>query len=307
MRKQLITILASSLLLVSLTACSTGGAGATAEDRSSALSSANERDASESGSGSLESKPTGNVRAVYGQTEIPDIPCGDPDYDGKASSMNDRNELDQGLDSMVFETHTIGDYTINLVGKRVRTDEAHFPDNIYVGSLGVEVERDGKVIGGGSSYWDILLYGAQFETEYILRKSKIGNYVDVYDMDDILIAMRYFFDDDPRRTVRETVSFVTIHNGEVCSQLLGTGDKGTVADYAENVDCYYKDTWRLLSYKDEEWGGMAFLTAADELKQVGDNTLIDEVAGLKYTFDFSDETYQVNYGRVATIRWINEN
>lgn len=255
----------------------------------------------------VKDEPKETVRGVYGDTEIPDIPCGDPDFDGKASSLHDWNELDHGLDSMVFETHTIGEYTINLVGKRVRTDEAHFPDNIYVGSLGVEVERDGKVIGGGNSYWDILRYGAQFEREYILRKSKIGNYVDVYDMDDILIAMRYFFDDDPRRTVRETVSFVTIHNGEVFPQLLGTGDKGTVAYYAENVDCYYKDTWMLLSYKDEEWGGMAFLTAADELKQVGDNTLIDEVAGLKYTFDFSDEAYGINYGRIATVRWISEN
>lgn len=254
----------------------------------------------------VKDEPKETVRGVYGETEIPDIPCGDPDYDGKASSMHDWNELDRGLDSMVFETHTIGEYTINLVGKRVRTDEAHFPDNIYVGSLGVEVERDGKVIGGGNSYWDILLYGAQFQREYIVRKSKIGNYVDVYDMDDILIAMRYFFDDDPRRTVRETVSFVTIHNGEVFPQLLGTGDKGTVADYAENIDNYHKDTWRLLSYKDKEWGGMAFLTAADELKQVGDNTLIDEAAGLKYIFDFSDEVYQTD-GRVATVRWISEN
>lgn len=306
MKKQLITILASSLLLVGLTACSVSGAGAEIENQRSVSSSTNESGSSESAGGALESRPAGNMRAVYGQTEIPDIPCGDPNFEGKASSMNDRNELDQGLDSMVFETHTIGDYTINLVGECVRTDEAHFPDNIYVGNLIVEVERDGKVIGVGSSYWDILLYGAQFETEYILRKSKIGNYVDVYDMDDILIAMRYFFDDDTRRTVRETVSFVTVHNGEVCSQLLGTGDKGTVADYAENIDNYHKDTWRLLSYKDKEWGGMAFLTAADELKQVGDNTLIDEAAGLKYIFDFSDEVYQTD-GRVATVRWISEN
>ncbi len=59
-----------------------------------------------------------------------------------------------GLESMVFETHTFGDYTIKLVGKHVRTDKENFPGKIFCGLL-AEVEKNGVKISQGSVSSDV--------------------------------------------------------------------------------------------------------------------------------------------------------
>lgn len=162
MKKHITKIFAAVLVLCGLTACSDVGE-AQPENQSSVTdsapsdtestsfdteSSSSDAESSypESESNDSESEIKPKTVYVYGEAEIPDIPCGDVNFEGKASTMNDHDALEQGLDRMVFETHTFGDYTVKLVGDKVRTDKANFPNSIYVQGLGAEVRKNGEKI-----------------------------------------------------------------------------------------------------------------------------------------------------------------
>lgn len=315
MKKHFAKISAALLVLCSLTACSEGGAGAQPENQSSVTDSApsgmdsssldTESSSSDSESESSDSTSESKPKTVcfYGETEIPDIPCGNIKFEGKASDLYDQEALKQCLDSMVFETHTLGGYTIRLVGDRVRTDKTNFPDSIYVHDLYIEVEQGGEKIGEGFGYSDYILYGMQFEREFRLLTNRIGNYIDIYDLDNPVIAMRYFFDDNPERVVKETVGFVTIRNGKVESSLLGMCEKGIGVTYGNDPDINDPSTILDLNSEDH-WVCITCIAAADEFKTPDNKTLVDEEAGIKYTFDFSVDLCQTN-GRMFTAEKIN--
>lgn len=318
MKKHITNILAIGLVLCSLTACSDAGA-AQSEDQSSVTDSvssgtdsssldtesSSSGSESESGDSTPESKP--KTVCVYGETEIPDIPCGNVNYEGKASAMYDHDALEQCLDvHMIFETHSFGEYTVSLVGDKIRTDKANFPDSIYVQNLRAEVRKNGEKVCEYSdcSYSAYTLYGALFEIEYRLLTDKIGSYLDIYDLEYPVIAMRYFFDDDPKRTVKQAVEFAIIKPDEVYDPLFGICDKGTGVDF--NTSSAPNDTsTKLVLNSEDGWGCMDCIFAADEFTIADSKTLIDEEAGIKYTFDFISDPYECN-GHLYTVEKISE-
>ena len=318
MKKHLTKISAVLLVLCSLTACSDADA-ARYENQSSVTDSASsytespsldtDNSSSNTETESSDSTPESKPKTVcyYGEAEIPDIPCGNVDYEGKASTMQDHDALEQCLDvHMIFETHTFGEYTVSLTGDKIRTDKANFSDSIYVQNLRAEVRKNGEKVGEYSDcgYSAYTLYGAQFETEYRLLTDKIGSYLDIYDLEHPVIAMRYFFDDDPRRTVKQAVEFAIIKPDEVYDDLFGICDKGTGVDF--NIDHDPNDTSTALMLNQQDgWGCMDCIFAADEFKIADSKTLIDEEAGIRYTFDFISDPYECN-GHLYTVEKISE-
>lgn len=233
-----------------------------------------------------ESEPSEKVTGIYGETEIPDIPCGDKEREGKANVIKQSGALRQSLDSMVFETHNFGDYTVKLIGDSVRTDKQNFPDSIYAQKLRIEVEKNGTKLGV-IGYNDTLLYQSQFHTEYRLFADKIGSYLDIYELDCPVIAMRYFFDDDPARTVTKAVEFAVIRDDTLCGGFVGASAAGTGVTMNPNMDWGDYRTILAPNTSDGERCRLSVF-AADEFTVADGKTLTDGKAGIRYTFDFSD-------------------
>lgn len=316
MKKQIAAVLTAAAILSSFTACSPS---VTTQSQPENQSSAGEPDTSvpnaeasgtesdnaqtsafeNSTSGSAENEPAEEVRGIYGETEIPDIPCGDKAYEGKANDIDDREALKQCLDSMVFETHTCGEYTIRLVGRRVRTDKANFPESIYVKDIYVEVEKNGTKIDGDNDIYPgyyCNLYGPALQntTEFRLLEDKIGDYIDIYMLETPVIAMREFFDDDPERTVKKAVDFATIQDNKIYTGFLGACDVGTGV-ILNLYDGPHKPSTLLLLNPEGYEICRKSIFEADEFKVIDRRTLLDTEAGIKYTFYFSDPPTGVLY------------
>lgn len=241
-------------------------------------------------------------RFVYGETEIPDITYSKYQEDDGRAIVHLGEEYQQGLDSMVFETHTFGDYTIRLVGENVRTDKKHFPGVIYTRELYVEVENNGKLLTqkiGGSEWGDSVIeldniryslpYGEQFSREYIILEDQIGNYIDVYDTKCPVIAMRYFNYTNVDEPLRKITEFAWIENDDsFVGGFLGTFAKNTgVTTGASPIEF--------------STGGFYAIFAADDFKVENENTLIDETAGIRYIFDFDKTDDTGHYYRTERI------
>lgn len=294
MKKQITAVITTALILANLTACT----NSSIEDRSGNQGSVNTNSENTpsnlrnennplENSSTTESKPTEKVTGIYGETEISDIPCGELDYEGKAVVMQERDALKQSLDSMVFETHTFGDYTVSLVGDNVRTDKANFPGSIYTQKLRVEVEKNGAKIEGDGYYNKTVIYESQYCTEYRLFADKIGSYLDVYDLENPVIAMRYFYDDESAREVTKAVEFATIQNDKVYSGFVGTSVKDTGVVINPNMDGNVTSTILALNASDGE-NCRVSIFATDEFDVVDDKTLTDNEAGIRYIFEFSN-------------------
>lgn len=306
MKKQIAAILLNTFILSSLTACSearldvqTGNLEPATDSVTSRLentstNSKGENSVMDSSNGSRKSNSVEKVTGIYGETEIPDIPCGRIDFEGKASTIEDYDVLEQCLNSMVFETHTFGDYTVRLVGDSVRTDKVNFPNSIYTQSLRVEVEKNGENIHGSGNYSAIVMYVSQFQTEFRLLTDKIGGYLTLYELEEPVIAMRYFFDDNPERTVTKTVDFVTIQNNNLCNGFVGVCAKDTGVIINPELDVNNPNTILVLNQEEGRKCGVSIF-AADEFKVIDGKTLVDEKAGIKYTFNFSDLPQQELY------------
>lgn len=226
------------------------------------------------------------ILGIYGKTEIPDIPCGDIDFEGKASTMTDHDALEKCLDSMVFETHSFGDYTVNLVGDSVRTDKKNFPDSIYTQHLRVEVKKNGEAINGSGNYNGMVMYICQFRTEYKLLTDKIGNYLTVYDLDTPVIAMRYYYN-DKNRAITKAVQFIIIQNDELFDSFVGVCAKDTGIVFNPDLDSNDPKTMLALN-PDDGTPCLVSVFAADDFNVVDGKTLTDDELGIKYTFNFSD-------------------
>ncbi len=304
MKRQITAALTAALILTGITACNqdvSQNSSSSQETSNTASAPAPELSNTESevaststsqtaASDTAGTEPTKRVMTNYSEAEIPDLPLGSSANEGKAHELDNSEALKQCPDNIVFETHTVGDYKISLVGDSVRTDKANFPGSIYTDDLRIEVEKNGTAIGSESDnaigyYNDTATYVSQFINEYRLFEDKLGSYIDMYELDNPVIAMRYFYDDDPERTVKNAVEFATIQNNEVCTGFVGISEKGT--GVILNPDGGTFQTSLILNTEDGAHCRMSTF-AADKFKIVDNKTLCDEEAKIKYSFDFSD-------------------
>lgn len=152
-----------------------------------------------------ENNSVSESEANDGETKIPDIVFENTDNEGRANANipEVREKLEQCPDNVILETHTFGDYTVRLVGDKARTDNANFPGSIYVRALRAEVEKNGEKTEGDGRYNDTVTYASE-NNEYRLFEDKIGSYIDIYELDNPVIAMRYFYDEkDGERAVKK--------------------------------------------------------------------------------------------------------
>ncbi|MDE7398203.1 MAG: hypothetical protein K2N06_01615 [Oscillospiraceae bacterium] len=221
-------------------------------------------------------------RFVYGEKEIPNITY--PEYketDGRYIAPMAEGRA-HGLESMVFETHTFKDYTVSLVGSYVRTDKEHFPGTIFTQELHIEIEKDGKRLSDefADSVNYTHPYGRMDTREFLIYEDQIGDYLDIYDMKNPVIAMRYFGREDLEESFRKIVEFTWIEDNTFVGGFLG--------NFAENTGAIVGGGDSLQFYS----GGQYAIFAADEFKIENENTIVDEEAGIKYIFDFdkTDDT-----------------
>lgn len=333
MKKSISAIITAMVILTNLTACDNSGGDISQSEPSyssdeNSQSGGNSESSGESGdsqstnadSGSGASGAPGNnsggeikTRYVYGEVEIPDLPELSEGEEGRANTLEgylDENryiekskEFDRCLDSMVFETHTLGEYTVSLVGDKVRTDSEKFPGYIFIQHFRAEVEKNGEHIGdiydGG---W--LNYVAQFGTELRLHADKIGDYIDPYDLEIPVIALRYWFDDDPRRLVTKCVSFTAVtepYNGRSLSV-----EKGIGVTFNSDMGSSCFPYGMLGTTGSDGLAAWWSIFGSDEFKVVDKNTLLDEEAGIEFTFDFTKDTNHLHpKDYTFCAKWVN--
>lgn len=228
-----------------------------------------------------------NVRGVYGETEIPDFHCDAVDAEG---SVRPIQITPIGLESIILETHTFGDYTINLVGEYVRSDNENFPDTIYARDFYVEIENDKLPSSDNDrkiSYAPTILGQSPFKPEYRIFPDRIGNYLDIYDMEYPIIAMRYYLDDAPEYVdadITETIKFAMIlPNRSSAVSLSGSYEAGVGIVY--NADLLNKV--QIVTNSETVSDRPSALCKSDVFKAANGKTLVDEAAGIKYSFDFA--------------------
>lgn len=306
MKKHILTLTALTLAAALLAGCSekkNGPTPAQGGDSSTTQSASTTESSKSTESTTSEStpEPAAKERFIYGETEIPDLvfesgeypdnthlrvqPDGRIDLNGHGNSHYD----DRLLDSMVFETHTLGDYTIRLIGNYVRTDKEHFPGRIYMQNLHIEVEKNGEKLpvghggdrfGMGYRYPEMYSVG-DYHGEEMLCEDQIGSYIDVYDLKYPVIAMRYIYGYDYNESVPKAVAFSRIENDQVVDHYFG--------GFAENTGVF------ITGGPDLSKGGFYAVYSADEFGVADENTLIDETAGIKYIFDFDKTGDTGNY------------
>lgn len=306
MRKQTAALLTSLLLLSCITGCSDNKS--IPSDKKDNFISSPSHSAELSKPETVDSVSSSNdenkiVRVNYGDAEIPDIHYEKITEEGSAIFIADDNPISGTLDAMIFETHTVGDYTFSLVGENVRTDLANFPDKIFAKSLYVEVLKNGMLIENGkSNLRDESTGVSNARFECFVMKDKIGNYVDLYELEKPIIAVHYFYPDDGRE-VTSVVSFNYIKDHKLYDHNLGihSPKTGIVIDTMPGLAMndgsgeYNKVFGRL---KDVTVNGdltWCSITASDELLVVDDKTLEDNVAGIRYAFDFDNADDTILY------------
>lgn len=228
-----------------------------------------------------------DIEGVYGETEIPDIPCDNVDAQG---SVRPVQVTPIGLESMVFETRTFGDYTVKLVGQYVRTDEKNFPGTIYARHLYIEIENEKSPLSGNDGkifYAPTILGQGVFKPEYRIFSERIGTYLDIYDLEYPIVAMRYYLDDTPEYVaddISETVRFAMIlPNRNSAVSLTGSCEAGLGIVF----DTKPSDNVEIVT-NSETVSGWPSVLCGNDIEVADKKTLIDETAGIKYSFDFSD-------------------
>lgn len=305
MKKHTLTLTALALTAALLAGCSNtpntpnpaqGGDSTTTQSASTTTES------TDSTTSESTPDPAPKERFIYGETEIPDISLSSGEYNGSyihvnpdgridINGMGKRRYDDRLLESMVFETHTFGDYTISLVGDDVRTDKEHFPGIIYTQGLRVEIERNGgsyesEISGMFSTPYFTVYPVGDFYSEELLFEDQIGNYLDMYDTKCPVIAMRYFNADDVDEPLRKIVHFAWIDDDGLVDHFTGK--------FAENTGVATGGCPIQFSTGDmaDPSYSLYAVFSADEFKVENENTLVDETAGIKYIFDFdkTDDT-----------------
>ncbi|MBP1563351.1 MAG: hypothetical protein J6C38_06505 [Oscillospiraceae bacterium] len=228
-----------------------------------------------------------DVEGVYGETEIPDILCDKVDAQGSARPIQ---VTPIGLEKMIFEVHTFGDYTVKLVGQYVRTDKENFPGTIYARELYIEIENEKSPLSkndGKIFYAPTILGQGIFKPEYRIFPERIGTYLDIYDMEYPIVAMRYYLDDTPEYVaddISEVVRFAMIlPNRNSVISLSGNCKAGLGIVF----DTEPSDNVEIVT-NSETVSGWPYVLCGNNIKVSDKKTLIDETARIKYSFDFSD-------------------
>ena len=241
---------------------------------------------------------------MYGETEIPDFHV-KGDEEGCIRSLEN---FSRGLESMVLETKTVGDYTVKLVGENVRTDLAYYPDKIFATNYRVEVEKDGKTLGSGHLPKSLLGL-AQASHEFRFFKDKIGSYLDVYEMKQPVIAMKYYYDDASSVTdLSKIVTFAMITPKEQIMLLEGNFGRGIEVSYktsgssdmkeiVTNAELFAENPYDLDGTG--QWIGGHSIFVADKFRIADNNTLVDDEAGIKFTFNFNVDLHYDRYAYTA--------
>ena len=331
MKKQITAIVTAAVILTNLAACDNSGGGISQSEQSyssnensksgeksessaeSGDSQSTDADPDNGASGAPDDNSGGEIktRYVYGEVEIPDLPDLSEGEEGRANTFEgylDVNrytekskEFERCLDSMVFETHTLGEYTVSLVGDKVRTDSENFPGYIFIQHFRAEVEKNGEHIGDiYDGEW--MTYLPQFGEEHRLRADKIGDYIDIYDLEVPVISLRYWFDDDPRRLVTKCVSFTAFTDVPYNRAL--SVEKGIGVTFNPVAPNSPYD--RLAPTEADGDTILWSIFGSDEFKIVDKNTLLDEEAGIEFTFDFTKDTnilHPKDYTFCA--KWVN--
>lgn len=250
-----------------------------------------------------ENLPFTEGRFVYGETEIPDFHV-EGDEEGCIRSLEN---FSRGLESMVLETKTVGDYKVKLVGENVRTDLAYYPDKIFATNYLVEVEKDGKTLGSGRLPKSLLGL-AQASHEFRFFKDKIGSYLDVYEMKQPVIAMKYYYDDASSVTdLSKIVTFAMISPEEQMMMLEGNFGRGIAASYNMSSPSDMKEivtNAELFAENPDldgtgQWLNAHSIFVADKFRIADYKTLVDDEAGIKFTFNFNVYLYHDKYAYTA--------
>ncbi len=126
----------------------------------------------------------------------------------------------------------------------------------------------------------------KFHSEEVIIPDKIGSYLDIYDLEYPVIAMRYYFGDNPERHVNKFVDFIVLKDEECLDGFVGFCEPGCGVAYDfENADG--RETINVVNSGFTRCKGALF--DADEFKAVDEKTLVDEVAGITYMFDFTED------------------
>lgn len=236
--------------------------------------------------------PKNVVRVYYKDVDIPNIHCETGDSEGRVRFWDKNARIPGTLDGIIFETQTLGDYTITLIGDGVRTDLENFPNEIFVKDLYMEVTKNGTLITDGTVYCNNAAFGVGETTpEKIILNEKIGSYVDGYELERPVIAMRYFFPDDSA-DIKNFVEFF-----EICDDSL----------WGDHVNKHAPKTGIIVDGSpvhelNTEDGAMCRLGifSADEFSVIDSKTLEDEVAGVRYNFVFNNPPEQMLYSTTLT-------
>ncbi len=290
MKKQISAAVLSMFMLASLTACNTSPAVENSQNSApesvsavnDTASSAEEKEPEVPKENNTPVKTANAPVPVYGETAIPEFSGSSFCEDGRLTLMayHDEDYIDKCLDKMVFETHVVGDYTVRLTGETVR-ENPDFPDRIFVREPRVEVEKNGVKLEHGAGFGSYVIAVNQLN-EYVLYKDKIGSYVDMYELDAPVIAVHYFYAEPT--DIKSTVNFVPLYNGEVWDGSVGVCEAGTGLNMNEDTSARIP----VMVNKEQSKCRVA-LCSGGKFTVIDGKTLVDETAGIKYTFDFQDE------------------
>lgn len=290
MKKQISAAILSAFIFANLTACSKSPAEKTPQNSSpesvpavsDVVSSVEEKTPEVPKEDNTPVKTANAPVPVYGEVDIPEFPGIGFCEDGRLTydAYFDEDYTESCLDKMVFETHTVGEYTLRLSGENVRVNH-EFPDRIFISRPSVEVEKNGVMLERDANFGG-MVEAIDLLHEFVLYKDKIGSYVDLYELDAPVIAVRYFYAEPT--DIKGTVNFVPIYDGEVWDGSVGVCEAGTGLNMNEDTSARIP----VMVNKEQSKCRVA-LCSGGEFTVIDGKTLSDETVGIKYTFDFQDE------------------
>ncbi len=214
------------------------------------------------------------VRATFDGAEIP---CVD----------NYESIQEQALESYVFETHTYDEYTVKLVGKQVYKLGQNVTDYVYANRLCIEVEKGGKLLDSftpNPGYYN--LNGITDRPKFTVFADKVGSYLDLYELELPVIAMRYYFNEN--QAVKKAVQFAVIKDEMIYANFLSTAESGTgVTLFQDDFATNFEDNQTCF----------ASVFEAEKFRVADSTTLVDDEACIKYTFNIAD---MLNTGILTT-------
>ncbi len=192
--------------------------------------------------------------------------------------------FERTIGNMLIETQTVGDYTLKLIGKDVYSYESDRDECFYAQELEVQVEKNGKTLETEERYnrYQHGLIGPTAPLEHFrIYKDRIGTYLDLYELEKPVIAMRYYMD-SPDLLVKEAVSFGIIIDdvSYFCFNTLAQAQTCVTSPY-ESITFQQPN----IPNTEHRWIGWWSLCSQDKFTVEDNHTLVDNELGIKYVFD----------------------